>query len=164
MSDMPIEKTGYPVRRPLARLDAALYREPFRPYYVTIRCREWCPLFRPARVAEMVADTLRDVARKTGARLGAYCVMPDHVHFLAWFEAEGSLFSLVRSFKSAVTRNLRRDGLRESPWQHSFYDHICRRSEGLVKVCEYILAYPVRKNLCQDPAQWPWGGLVDPLP
>lgn len=44
------------------------------------------------------------------------------------------------------------------------FDHIARKEENVLAICEYILANPVRKGLVEDPTEWPYSGMLDPLP
>jgi hypothetical protein len=48
--------------------------------------------------------------------------------------------------------------------QRSFYDHLIRKEEDLRQIAEYILNNPVRKGLVQRCEDYPYCGLIDPLP
>lgn len=83
------------------------------------------------------------------ARLGAFVVMPNHVHALiellpmASGETDLSLATVVGSFKSAVTRKARR----ENPafgWQRRFHDQIVRSDRALQRIWTYIENNPRR--------------------
>ena len=52
----------------------------------------------------------------------------------------------------------------ESCEQKRSYDHFVRQSEDLVAIGQYILDNPVRRGLAQSLGDYPWAGLVDPLP
>lgn len=58
----------------------------------------------------------------------------------------GSLGAIVRSYKSAVTREV--NLLRQTPgapaWQRSYYDHIIRHERALNAIREYIWLNPAR--------------------
>lgn len=65
----------------------------------------------------------------------------------------GSIATLVRSYKSAVTRqiNILR-GTRGAPvWQRSFYDHIVRSPDDLNHIRQYITENPLKWHLDRDP-------------
>ena len=58
----------------------------------------------------------------------------------------GSLPTIVRSFKSAVTKTAREQGLwgRWPLWQRGYYEHIIRRAEPLDEIRRYIRENPNR--------------------
>lgn len=53
----------------------------------------------------------------------------------------GSLSTIIRSYKSAVTRHAHRLNL-EMAWQPRFYDHIIRNEKTLQSIAEYIRNNP----------------------
>ena len=58
--------------------------------------------------------------------------------------AAGSLPVIVRSYKSAVTRAMRRAGTFDFAWQSRFYDHIVRDEQALHATRRYINENPGR--------------------
>ncbi|MCI5189799.1 MAG: transposase [Candidatus Electrothrix sp. AS4_5] len=97
--------------------------------------------------------------------LDAWTVMPNHFHGIIVITGgkgtarraptterfgkpiSGSLPTIVRSFKSAVTRHI--NILRNTPgnklWQRNYWEHIIRNETELHRICEYI---------CNNPARW----------
>ena len=77
----------------------------------------------------------------TGCR-GTACRAPTNVPYRRKFSKpeKNSLSTIIRSFKSAVTRqiNLIQHSPGEPFWQRSFYDHIIRTKKELFKIREYI--------------------------
>ncbi len=61
----------------------------------------------------------------------------------------GSLPTIVRSFKSAVTRRI--NATRSTPgapvWQRSYYEHVIRNKKDLKWIREYVIT---------NPEQWPF--------
>lgn len=55
-----------------------------------------------------------------------------------------SLSTIVRSYKSAVTRWARHNGYPQYAWQLRFYDHVIRDEESLDKIRLYILENPLK--------------------
>jgi REP element-mobilizing transposase RayT len=56
----------------------------------------------------------------------------------------GSISTIIRSYKSAVTRWARRNGCPGFAWQPRFYDHIVRNQRAFRRIRRYIVANPVR--------------------
>ena len=56
----------------------------------------------------------------------------------------GSLGTVIRSYKSAVTRWCRKRGRPYVVWQPRFYDHVVRNEESLNRIRGYIRDNPVK--------------------
>lgn len=115
--------------------------------------------------------TVEDEWRRTDSlrknlQLDAHAVMPNHFHGILFMTLEGqgtarraptveqfgrpvsaSLPTIVRSFKSAVTRSI--NAVRNTPgarvWQRNYYEHVIRSEQDMNRIREYIVA---------NPAQW----------
>ncbi len=57
---------------------------------------------------------------------------------------KGSLSSVIRSYKSAVTRWSKLNNYDSFKWQSRFYEHIIRDEESLNNIREYILNNPIK--------------------
>ena len=105
-----------------------------------------------ARIAKWIIRRLRSRAEDCGFLIFAYCVMPDHIHFLAVGALETSnLIKLVEAFKQDTAIEFSRK-TRRPLWQLKYYDHILRESDSIERVAWYIWLNPVRKGLCRAPA------------
>jgi putative transposase len=56
----------------------------------------------------------------------------------------GSISTIVRSYKSAVTRWAGNNGYAEFRWQARFYDHIVRDEKSLKNIYKYSLRNPLK--------------------
>ncbi|MFH1395175.1 MAG: transposase [Candidatus Omnitrophota bacterium] len=94
-----------------------------------------------------------------------YSVMPNHVHGIINIRRGtacraptmecfgkpviGSLSTIIRSFKSAVTKQINAiyntSGTRL--WQRNFYEHVIRDENDLTRVREYIINNPINWEL-----------------
>lgn len=126
--------------------------------------------------------------------LGEFIVMPNHVHGIIVIAetpnvgarhavplhavplpekfckpVPGSIPTIVRSFKSAVTKRI--NELRDTPgasvWQRNYYEHVIREGESLHRIREYIANNPTQweldrenpvgaKNFSPLPKHEPW--------
>ena len=97
--------------------------------------------------------------------LGAYVIMPNHVHGLIVITGErrdaamlrpcnnhhsrkinvqpGSLGAIVRSYKSAVSYRLNKEQNATAIWQRNYYEHIIRDETDLQNKTCYIEANPL---------------------
>ncbi len=96
------------------------------------------------------------------ASLGAFALMPDHLHGIIILSGEelapttegagargttpGSLPAIVQSFKSVSTRAINR--MRSTPgarvWQEDYYEHIIRSPASMDRISRYIMLNPAR--------------------
>jgi REP element-mobilizing transposase RayT len=134
------------------RLEAGAYREPGRPVFVIMNTRSARTLASP-EMAEAVLRAMRAVSSAQGARVLAYCLMPDHMHLVVLLrEPGGDLKAWVRSVKRHVALALHAPGL----WQRSYWDRHARERDDLGAVVAYTLRNPVREGFCESWEQWPW--------
>ena len=79
-----------------------------------------------------------------------YVIMPNHIHLLLWIDSapasnggmrasRPTLQTIVRSFKTLVTRQLG-----TSIWQDSFYEHIVRSEASYLEIWKYIDENPIK--------------------
>jgi valyl-tRNA synthetase len=104
-------------------------------------------LLRDPEVATIVGDALRHF---DGQRydLGAWVVMPNHVHALVTPRQGFALGDILHSWKSftahAINRKLGQTG---AVWQHESYDHIVRDEAALAKIQEYVDLNPEKAGI-----------------
>jgi len=58
----------------------------------------------------------------------------------------GSLATIVGTFKSAVTRQMKNHGMTDRVWQRNYYEHIIRDDGDLYAIRRYIVTNPERWN------------------
>ena len=143
-------------------------------YFVTVCSFEKKLVFQNPTVQEVIESAWAEIpSHFTVVQLDAFVVMPNHVHGVllmlengrgdAGREAVGPLHAtvlqppvqrkslqlprlsvIVRSFKSAVTRELRIRGLHDGPiWQPNYHDRVVRDEAELNRIREYIAQNPV---------------------
>jgi len=92
--------------------------------------------------------------------LGAHVVMPNHFHGIIIIHGgrgtiyraptqeqfqkpvAGSIPTIIRTFKSAVTRNIARQHNATGIWQRNYYEHVIRDDKDLQDKTDYINANP----------------------
>ena len=154
---MPRTHPYHPARN--QRLDPELYACADRVYFITIRAQLGPPPFVRASLNRAVLAILREEQQLQNCAVFTYCLMPDHLHFLASPRQDGiSIPTFAERFKGKATNRSWAAGWRGKLWQQRYYDHMVRREEDLRAIAEYILANPVRKGLASDIGAWPWVG------
>jgi putative transposase len=99
-----------------------------------------------------------------GAWLGAYVIMPDHLHaFVALDGYELDLSSWIKSLKNTLSKRLREMDQPGPHWQKGFFDHVLRSGDSYSQKWEYVLQNPVRAGLVRECEDWPYWGQPHPL-
>lgn len=126
-------------------------------YFVTICTRDRIPWFGDVVNGEMVLNKAGEIAERQwasvprrfrGVELDAHVVMPNHVHGLIVLgqsplrgadsqEALVPLWEVVRTFKAATSRLIRKAGEQSFGWQRGYHDRIVRDELELAKIREY---------------------------
>ncbi len=126
--------------------------------FVTICCENRLVIFHNASRSNAAVEALRRTSRLTQFLVHAFCLMPDHVHFLVeGTEAGSDLVRFVSRWKQQ-TGYLFRDELPKRFWQRRFYDHVLRGDDSSESVAWYIWMNPVRKGIVAEPYQYPFSG------
>jgi len=118
-------------------------------------------------------EWLKSTQLRKNVKLDEYIIMPNHFHGVIILEdinnqkdtarrvptqesfgkpISGSVPSIIRSFKSAVTRqiNLLSYPYKIIVWQNNYYEHIIRSEDELNTIQEYIQNNPLRWEYDRD--------------
>jgi putative transposase len=110
-------------------------------------------------------NCIKEERTRLGHAIYVFCLMPDHLHLLSSpLESGIAVTHYMSSLISIITRLSWNYGYTGKLMQRSFYDHIVRKEEDLKQIAEYILNNPVRRDLVQKWEDYPYCGLIDPLP
>ena len=120
-----------------------------RGYFLTICTADRRKLFESTdRVRDAKAQLLRTAVDYRFAVI-AYCFMPDHLHALLEGLATDSDFrKCVSMFKQRSAFCCRRDS-GQRLWQEGYYERVLRSGEAYLEVAAYIVANPLRAQLCE---------------
>jgi putative transposase len=106
-------------------------------------------------LAEKISNLIVEIASQREAEIYAWCVMPDHVHFLL---SDKNIIDFVRLIKGRLTPIARNLESGRVLWQRSFYDHALRKEDSLSEVATYIWENPVRAGIVDRFSDYPWSG------
>ncbi len=86
----------------------------------------------------------------------AFVVMPDHLHWLVQLRGDTSLDRLMRAVKGfsahCINERLQRRG---AVWQEGYFDRALRAEDDVRAIARYIVANPLRAELCGDIGAYP---------
>jgi REP element-mobilizing transposase RayT len=144
-----------PVRKRI-RLDRETY-DGQRAYSITVNKQDRHRAFVNATVARDALHALRDAQTRHDMRVLAYCLMPDHAHFLLLGGPGTNPIDFMKRFKQLSGFGYKQATGRKL-WQKGYYDHIVRFEEGLEDVALYIFGNPVRAGLVDSFASYEFSG------
>lgn len=88
-------------------------------------------------------------------RVLAYCIMPDHYHFLIKILASDTLSRYVGTIENSFTRYFNLKNKRKGPlWQSRFRSVRIESNEQLLHVSRYIHLNPTTSDLIEKPEDW----------
>jgi putative transposase len=129
------------------------------PHHVTQRGNRKQQTFFGAADYRAYIRMLAKEKAKARAEVWAYCLMPNHVHFVVVPAQENSLALMFKETHRKYTRRVNsREGWCGHLWQERFHSFPMDESHLLAAV-RYVELNPVRAGLCSAPADWRWSSL-----
>lgn len=119
-------------------------------YFVTISCNNKKGYFKTIPFKEIAEKNLKDLNRIDKLEIDHFCVMPDHIHLILFFNQKQNyiLSQLIQRFKSVTAKDIREEfGVSEKIWQRGFYDHVIRNEKDYLEKAQYILNNRLKKEL-----------------
>jgi REP element-mobilizing transposase RayT len=142
----------------LQRLELLFVDSPI--YFVTACTQNRRPLLAVAEVHESFLRFGQEDSTR-GAWIGAYVLMPDHLHLFVTTDNEKiTLARWMKSLKNSISKTLRLEGVRSPHWQKTFFDHLLRSGESYSEKWNYVRENPVRAGLVKQAEDWPFTGEI----
>jgi len=92
----------------------------------------------------------------------AYCLMPNHFHFLLRLDGEDNLSEiLARLFRAYVLAVNNQQGRSGTLFEGRFRDMHVDRDGYLQHLCRYVHANPVKAGLVTDLDEWPYSNYLE---
>ena len=139
------------------RLSEKNYRGKLR-CFLTICCAERKRHFSSGENCGWLLAILQETTAQHSFDVHAFCVMPDHLHFLVQgLKPDSDLLRFVKAFKIRSSREFAAKNGCEL-WQKKYYDHILREQESMESVAWYIWMNPVRAGMVARPKDYAFVG------
>src|SRR6266540_5878988 len=121
-------------------------------YFITIRTHSFKSHFLRKELAQLVESALDFRIKLKEVLIYCHCIMPDHLHMLLSLETgyDKGLSNWVGSFKRFISKEAKIKYGIHALWHRNYYDHVVRREESLITICNYILSNPIRKNMVDN--------------
>jgi REP element-mobilizing transposase RayT len=152
----------------LRRLDRLFQDAPI--YFVTACTHQRRKILTAAAVHQRLQEFAASGPLQ-GAWLGAYILMPDHLHAFVAIGDSGNdarahvplpLSTWMKSLKNALAKALRESGIEGPHWQKGYFDHLLRSEESYAEKWDYVRQNPVRAGLIGRAEDWPY--FAEPFP
>ena len=139
------------------RLAAAEYTGT-KAFFITLCSAHRRAFFADSVVALRLLQLLREEAEQHAFAIHAYCLMPNHLHFLAQgTQADCNRLRFVKAFRIRSSRGYAGQTWRVL-WQKKYFDRVLRSGSALNSVAWYIWLNPVRKGLVDGVGKYPFAG------
>jgi putative transposase len=128
-------------------------------YHALNRAVARLPLFEKEADYGAFDRVLHEAHQRTPTRILAYCVMPNHWHFVLWPKADGELTRFLRWL--TLTHTMRwqahhHTGGTGHLYQGRFKAFPVQSDEHLLTVLRYVERNAVRANLVKRAEDWTW--------
>lgn len=151
--------------------------EPGHAHELTFSCYERWPLLNRDDFKRVLSGSVNAACEGHDFDLVSFVFMPEHVHLIVLprtFDATISqlLYAIKRPFSFRLKQLLIEEGnpllhkltIRDRPGKMTFrfwqegpgYDRNLMKRDAMVAAIEYIHLNPVRRELCNHPADWKW--------
>ena len=131
-------------------------------YHVLNRANGRLPIFDGDGDYLAFLDVVDEARRRVDMRILAWCVMPNHWHFVLWPRNDGDLSSFTGWLTLTHTQRWhahRRSAGFGHVYQGRFKSFPIQDDEHFLTVCRYVERNALRANLVQRAEQWRWGSL-----
>jgi putative transposase len=142
----------------LRRLDETF--QPLPIYFVTACTHKREPSLNNPDIHERLIQFATE-GQKRGAWLGAYVLMPNHLHtFVVIDDGQLELGTWMKSLKNALSKVLRDKDVPSPHWQKGFFDHILRSEDSYSEKWNYVRENTVRAGLVTAWSDWRFSGEI----
>ncbi len=138
-----------------ARVDIA-----HTPYHVINRAVGRMRIFRNEKDYQLFIDLLTSAKEKTGMRILAFTVMPNHWHLVLFPENKGDMQTFMHLLTNAHTRKMHTitKTIGTGPlYQGRYKSFIIQEDTHLRTVIKYVERNPARAKLVLKVEDWRWG-------
>ncbi len=159
------------------------YNDPGHAHALTFTCFQRQPFLRRDRTRQWLVDAIEKARETHHFHLWAFVIMPEHVHLMIHPTTSYNISRILSSLKQPVAKRaiffVRREAPRFLPkmtdrqpngktsirfWQRGGgYDRNLWLPAHIWETIDYIHANPVRRRLCDSPANWTWSSACNYL-
>ena len=129
---------------------------PGYPHHITQRGNRRQKTFFCDNDYQVYIELMAEWCGRCGVAIWAYCLMPNHVHFIMVPDSEEGLRRAIGEAHRRYTRHINfRENWRGHLWQGRFASYVLD-GQYLLAAARYIELNPVRAKLTKHPRVYPW--------
>jgi putative transposase len=126
------------------------------PHHITQRGNYKQPVFRNSYDRKLYLSWIEEYSNKYSLKILAFCLMINHVHFIAIPERENALAKVFNITHMRYSQYFNRTkNLTGHLWQGRFYSCVLDEPHFIASI-RYVERNPVRANLVKNPWEWSW--------
>jgi putative transposase len=120
------------------------------------------PIFFNAANYEYLLRLVHRYSPKYGAKIIAYCWMPNHYHFLLRQETDEPLSKFINVLFNTYVQAVNLEQGRSGTLFEGRFRHVCvDRYEYLIQLCRYIHNNPRKAGLVASLEDWPYSNYLE---
>jgi len=129
-------------------------------YHAINRGNGHARVFHDARDYGVFVSLMRQASDRVPMRISAWCLMPNHFHFVLWPTSDGDLGRWMHwLLTSHVRRHHKRYGTDGRILQGRFKAFPIEHDAHLLTVLRYVERNPLRAGLVEEAETWQWSSL-----
>ena len=126
-------------------------------YHVTNRSAAGVTLFDSRAAYRAFVDLIAETQVVRPTRLLAYCVMPNHWHFVLWPQTDDAVERFVGWLSLTHAKRFHRwHGTRGQVYPERYEAVAVEADANLYRVVRYVERNPCAARLASTPGAWPW--------
>ncbi|MBD3380079.1 MAG: hypothetical protein GF408_06430 [Candidatus Omnitrophica bacterium] len=126
-------------------------------YHIINRGNRKKEIFKHGSDYRHFLSLLKKAKKKHKVKINAYCLMPNHIHIIAYIREAKTISSLMhyvsRNYASYFNSRYEKVG---HLWQSRFKSYPLLTEEYLIHVANYIEINPVKAKIVDDPSKYTW--------
>ena len=127
------------------------------PYHVVQRGNNREPCFIERDNYQHYLDLWQEVSGRYGVKVHAYCLMTNHIHFLATPAYADSLSNTLKVVGSRYAQHFNKRYRRTGTlWEGRHRSSLVQTEKYSLICCRYIELNPVRAGMVRHPAEYKW--------
>ncbi|MGH7137688.1 MAG: transposase [Pirellulales bacterium] len=132
-------------------------------FHVLNRGNDRREIFEDARDYEAFVRVIKETQERVPMRLLAYCLMPNHWHFLLWPASDGDLGAFMQRLTTTHVRrwHLHRHSVgRGHLYQGTYKSFPVQEDDHFYAVARYVERNGLRAKLAKTAEDWRWSSLA----
>lgn len=127
-------------------------------YFFTVVTRNRMPIFTHSDLVDRFLKTLSEVQSIFPFQVVAYCIMPEHIHYI-WTlpENDSDYPKRWQSIKGRFANHWNKGHpTMRMAWQRGYWEHTIRDEKDLYQHIDYIHYNPIKHRLVENVQEWKW--------